>query len=1183
MIHDRGVKIIIQDCKIGEDCSTFVLQIINTIQCYEREYIEVVLMARLGMKVTSYLLMVALILIVLPLPHMKRSLSRAEEITHTQSTIIVNASGGGDYTHIQWAIDNTSEGDTIQICAGTYFENIKINKTLTLIGSGSENTTVNGGNFGTVIEVTANWVNISGMKICNSAIIQNEIFSGINLINSNNSKIENNEVSNNDIGIRVHSFSCFNYIANNTCILNRGTGNSNGICIYFHSNNNSVINNTCKFNEESGILVEGENQIVIKNRCYNNSIGINIEYSKDSILLNNSCYDNEFGGIILGDSENITLEKNTMIRDGILIYSRSFIDWNTHTIPITNTVNNKPVYYWKNVNGGTIPPGAGQVILAKCSNIVVRNQNLSNATVGISIGFSSDNIISNNTCMNNDRYGIFLIGSSLNNVIIDNICNLNVVGMYLYYGCTHNLIMNNSCDMNKESGILIEYPGFQRIENNSFNMNGEDGISLHGGVHSVIKNNQCNSNGENGIYSTSKHSVFSHNQISQNNHGLHLQHGQNNLISNNICFLNNYGIFLYLCKMNIIENNTCSFSIEDGMYLYGSGNNLLCNNTADSNAKYGIYLVYRSYENTLYHNKLLNQGAGFQACDGGSNNIWNTSTFGNYWSDWTIPDNDGNGIVDIPYEIPGAEKDFYPLVSPIVEKPPHANAGSDISINQHEIIQLNGTLSSAFHPINNYTWFFSYDSMEQHLYGSLSFFTFHIPGIYLIILEITDSRGNYANDTMIVIVRDITSPSANAGNDIIIQQHETIIFNASHSDDNIGIINYTWSFIYEQRQIYLYGIGPDFIFDEVGVYIVILNVTDGEEHWAIDTLNVIVIDITPPTVEAGPDIATYQHQVVFFNASDSHDNVGIADFTWSFTYDTGVITLNGKNTFFTFHNADSYIITLNITDAEGNWATDILNVTVSDITPPIAHAGPDIIINQLETVEFFFHQESSDNVGCWNWTWTFQYNGTTQMLFHSISMSSLPFFTFEILGNYSVTMTVYDEASNWAVDTINVTVLNLSLPNEIDSDNDTYNDTYELSLGSDPYNPLSTPFDLDADGWNNSIEEVVGTDPQDNLSVPPDIDEDGIPDSIDSDRDGDGVANVSDAFPNDPDRWESEGKDEESETSIYAWVGIVILVSIFVVAGVILYLYQRRNEDEAEQSSEDDLGRVEKSDESDSE
>lgn len=43
-------------------------------------------------------------------------------------------------------------------------------------------------------------------------------------------------------------------------------------------------------------------------------------------------------------------------------------------------------------------------------------------------------------------------------------------------------------------------------------------------------------------------------------------------------------------------------------------------------------------------------------------NWWAIEGHGNYWSDWTLPDNDMNGIVDTPYNISGGSaKDNYPL------------------------------------------------------------------------------------------------------------------------------------------------------------------------------------------------------------------------------------------------------------------------------------------------------------------------------------------------------------------------------------------------------------------------------------------------------------------------------------------------------------------------------------------
>jgi len=51
-------------------------------------------------------------------------------------TITVNASGNTDYTNIQDAVNAANNGGTINVASGTYYENVKVNKRLTLRGIG---------------------------------------------------------------------------------------------------------------------------------------------------------------------------------------------------------------------------------------------------------------------------------------------------------------------------------------------------------------------------------------------------------------------------------------------------------------------------------------------------------------------------------------------------------------------------------------------------------------------------------------------------------------------------------------------------------------------------------------------------------------------------------------------------------------------------------------------------------------------------------------------------------------------------------------------------------------------------------------------------------------------------------------------------------------------------------------
>jgi len=81
--------------------------------------------------------------------------------------------GGGEgpnnYSKIQDAVDNASDGDTIFVYSGIYRENIVINKSVFLIGE-DKNTTIIVGKEGlkTIINITANKVKIKGFTITNS-------------------------------------------------------------------------------------------------------------------------------------------------------------------------------------------------------------------------------------------------------------------------------------------------------------------------------------------------------------------------------------------------------------------------------------------------------------------------------------------------------------------------------------------------------------------------------------------------------------------------------------------------------------------------------------------------------------------------------------------------------------------------------------------------------------------------------------------------------------------------------------------------------------------------------------------------------------------------------------------------------------------------------------------------------
>ncbi|MEM3581076.1 MAG: hypothetical protein QXQ64_07425, partial [Candidatus Bathyarchaeia archaeon] len=80
------------------------------------------------------------------------AVSRSNMIIHASPSIL-EVGPSESYKNIQEAINNASPGDIIHVSSGIYYENIVINKSVTLIGKDRENTIIDGRSLGNVISI----------------------------------------------------------------------------------------------------------------------------------------------------------------------------------------------------------------------------------------------------------------------------------------------------------------------------------------------------------------------------------------------------------------------------------------------------------------------------------------------------------------------------------------------------------------------------------------------------------------------------------------------------------------------------------------------------------------------------------------------------------------------------------------------------------------------------------------------------------------------------------------------------------------------------------------------------------------------------------------------------------------------------------------------------------------------
>jgi parallel beta-helix repeat protein len=97
-----------------------------------------------------------------------------------------------NYDTIQEAVDNATAGDTIRVAAGTYTENVVVNKSLNIIGDGIGSTIIKPANASVyyVFNVTASSVNISGFTVNTTG---GAVF-GFRLYSSNYANISDNYI-----------------------------------------------------------------------------------------------------------------------------------------------------------------------------------------------------------------------------------------------------------------------------------------------------------------------------------------------------------------------------------------------------------------------------------------------------------------------------------------------------------------------------------------------------------------------------------------------------------------------------------------------------------------------------------------------------------------------------------------------------------------------------------------------------------------------------------------------------------------------------------------------------------------------------------------------------------------------------------------------------------------------------
>ncbi len=224
------------------------------------------------------------------------------------------------YASIQGAVDNATDGSTLYVSSGEYFENLVINKSINLVGENRDFTIIDGMSNGTVVYVGSDNVSISDFNLQYSGCSCSDYY-GIDVGSSRkNVSIVNNHVFSDSTGILVRKGENIHIVQNNithsrdypiviedsvgvsisennvvdnlnqidvqnstqmSIVNNNMTNNGNGIA-FTNSNNNTVTGNLIASNSLYGLYVSQSNyNVIVHNSLQSNANNVYVRNSTD--------------------------------------------------------------------------------------------------------------------------------------------------------------------------------------------------------------------------------------------------------------------------------------------------------------------------------------------------------------------------------------------------------------------------------------------------------------------------------------------------------------------------------------------------------------------------------------------------------------------------------------------------------------------------------------------------------------------------------------------------------------------------------------------------------------------------------------------------------------------------------------------------------------------------------------
>lgn len=334
---------------------------------------------------------------------------------------------------------------------------------------------------------------------------------GISVSYSTEILVKDNNASDNWAGIRSWS-STDSTILNNTLVGSWYYG------ITLRSSSNiTVTGNNASNNRDGASIYSSSGSLFIGNTFSSNSrFGIHTQISSNITFVGNNILYNDWGALAEG-CLNLTFTANAFHNDGIFLMGNDLFNFSSHTITTDNLVNNLPLYYHKNRNDfivDNIP--TGQLIVANCANVTVKNLTIAHTDAGIEMAFVENASISYSNFSSNEQGGIYVYASSNVTVRESNfssnkdgvritISNTTIrdsnfaYNKYAIHIVSRNVTIRGNSISENDCGIRVHNSTTLEISRNNIHLNNNIGIRLIGVLDAHVHHNNIAENPEQAV------------------------------------------------------------------------------------------------------------------------------------------------------------------------------------------------------------------------------------------------------------------------------------------------------------------------------------------------------------------------------------------------------------------------------------------------------------------------------------------------------------------------------------------------------------------------------------------------------------------------------------------------------------------------------------------------------------